>query len=155
MEVFRIVREKYADKLIATGAANRWNREGDYVIYAGSSRSLATLELVVHKSNIKPVLAYKVMVITITDSDHVVTCINQKDLPRNWRSVAAYLALQKTGSDWYETKSTLLLKVPSAVIPREFNYIINSKHPDFPDLVSLTGVEDYFWDLRLFHSGSL
>lgn len=150
MEVFRIVREKYANGLFASGAANRWNKEGDFVIYAGSSRSLSTLELVVHRNAVKPDLAYKVMVISIPDDDRFTDQINPGDLPADWRYLSAYPSLQKRGTDWYESRKSLLFRVPSAVLPKEFNYIINTQHPDYQEHVSLAGVEDYFWDMRLF-----
>lgn len=57
--------------------------------------------------------------------------------------------MQTIGSDWYQARTSLILKVPSAVIPLEYNYIINTEHPDFSDKVSLVRIEDYFWDSRL------
>ncbi len=49
MEVYRIVFEKFADKLYAPGFSGRWNLDGEFVIYAASSRSLASMENMVHK----------------------------------------------------------------------------------------------------------
>ena len=46
--------------------------------------------------------------------------------------------------------NSMVLKVPSAIVPKEYNFIINTKHPDFIDKVSLVRTEDYFWDERLF-----
>ena len=54
MEVFRISKETHAHDLIATGKANRWNLDGQHVIYAGASRALSTLELIVHLNDVKP-----------------------------------------------------------------------------------------------------
>ena len=72
MEVFRICHEKYANLLTSSGSANRWNFQGQNVIYTGSSRSLSTLELVVHRNAIVPTFLYKVMVISIADEDHLI-----------------------------------------------------------------------------------
>lgn len=149
MEVFRISKEKYATALFSSGAANRWNNEGQKVLYAGSSRSLSTLELIVHKGAVKPGLEYKVMVISVADNDHLIKQIKIADLPGNWRRLAAYSDLQKIGADWYKNKDSLILKVPSAVIPYENNFVINTEHPDFKSCVSLIRTEDYFWDTRL------
>ncbi|MCH8318569.1 MAG: RES domain-containing protein [Bacteroidetes bacterium] len=61
MEVFRISRDKYTQQLTSSGTANRWNFNNQYVLYTGSSRSLSTLELVVHRSAIEPTFTYKVL----------------------------------------------------------------------------------------------
>ncbi|MFC0878719.1 RES family NAD+ phosphorylase [Saccharicrinis sp. FJH2] len=150
MEVFRISKTDYADKLTSSGSANRWNYHGQHVIYTGSSRSLSTLELIVHRGTIIPKIEYKVMVISIADDDKLVRQILVKDLAKDWRKMSAYAVLQKTGSEWYENQETLVLKVPSAVIPKEYNYIINTEHPDFLKYVQLIRTEEYFWDTRLF-----
>jgi RES domain-containing protein len=46
MDVFRISQTRYADKLSASGAPNRWNKDNEYVIYTSQSRALCTLEMV-------------------------------------------------------------------------------------------------------------
>ena len=149
MELFRISLDKYAGALTASGAENRWNVAGQTVLYTGSSRSLSTLELVVHRSAIEPTQNYKVMVISVADEDRLVQQVQIRDLPARWRKMSAYPALQKFGSDWYRKKETLLLKVPSSVIVQEYNYLINVTHPDFATMVKLIRTEDYFWDGRL------
>ena len=149
MEVYRISSKRYAQKLAASGSANRWNKRGELVIYAGSSRSLATLELVVYRNAIKPEIDYRVMIISIADSDTLVKNLTTNELPDNWRKFEAYPALQNIGSEWHTSRETLILKVPSAVIPYEHNYIINTEHEDFNANVQLVSTEDYFWDDRL------
>ena len=124
MEVFRISIEKFASKISASGIANRWNSSGQFVVYAGSSRSLATLELVVNRNSIFSSNNYKVMVISIADDDRLYRQIFLKDLPSNWRNLDGYSALQSIGSTWYNANETLVLKVPSAIVPSEYNYVI-------------------------------
>jgi len=150
MELFRISAEKYANKLSSSGSANRWNKSKQFVIYTGSSRSLSSLELVVHRSSIKPSLVYKVMIIYVPDKEELYNQVALKNLPKNWRSIRTYPILQEIGSNWYEKKETLILKIPSAIIPQEYNYIINTSHPDFEKNVKLIDTENYFWDSRLF-----
>jgi len=149
MELFRISAEKHSSKLTSSGASNRWNKKGEYVIYTGSSRSLSTLELVVHRNFIKPDIIYKVMTISVPDTDNLIKTIKINDLPDNWRQFEAYSKLQKIGSEWINSRESLLLEVPSAIIPQEYNYIINTEHPDFKKSVKLIRTENYFWDERL------
>lgn len=150
MEVFKICKEEYSGSLKSSGSANRWNLRGQNVIYSGSTRSLATLELVVRRSSIAPVNNYKVMVISIADDDYLFKQIHINELVENWRTLAVYSSLQEIGSKWYISQGSLILKVPSAVIPYEYNYMINTEHPDFSKNVRIVKVEDYFWDNRLF-----
>ncbi len=149
MEVFRISKADYADKLSSSAIANRWNKNGQNVIYTGSSRSLSTLELIVHKGSVAPQIEYKVMVISIADNDSLIKQIMISDLPEEWRKMSAYPMLQKIGSEWYESQESLILKVPSAIIPNEYNFVINTEHPDFSKNVKLIRKEKYFWDDRL------
>jgi RES domain-containing protein len=148
--VYNIRKEKYASKLTASGVANRWNLDNQYIIYSASSRALATLELVVHKSAIAVNLDYKVLVIELNVTEKDIFTLDNKLLPQNWKSMAAYYQLQKIGSIWYQSKKELLMKVPSAVIPQEFNYLINTQHPDFIKKVKLKTLENFAWDERLF-----
>lgn len=150
MEVFRISKEAYSIELSSSGTANRWNIRGQQVIYTGSSRSLASLELVVHKGAVVPNAEYRVMVISIADDDYLIKQLQIKDLPPNWRTFSAYPMLQRIGSRWITNQESLVLKVPSAVIPFEYNYIINTEHPQFSEKVHLVRTEPYFWDSRLF-----
>ena len=149
MEVFRISHKKYSHSLTASGKANRWNVNGQHVIYTASSRSLATLELQVHMNHIKPEPNYRVMVISLPENDHLIRQIKISELPKNWRKMTAYATLQKIGSTWYQSMEALILKVPSVVVPFEYNYVINVNHPDCRKMVQLARHEDYFWNNRL------
>lgn len=147
MEVFKICREKYSHTLIASGAANRWNKKDEFVIYTGSSRSLSTLEMVAHRSYINISNQYKLLIILISD-ESLIKELNI-NLPENWKSIEAYVELQEIGSKWYHSNESLVLKVPSAIIPQEYNYIINTKHPLFATNIILKKVDDFVWDNRL------
>jgi len=150
VEVFRISRAQYADNLTASGVANRWNYENEYVLYTAASRSLATLELVVQRAAIQPHFTCQLVVIRINDDESLYEQFTQKELPQNWRQEQAYPLLQRLGSQWYHRKSALVLKIPSAIIPKEYNYIINTSHPDFKEEhIKIVDKEPYFWDNRL------
>jgi RES domain-containing protein len=150
MEVFRICSEEFSNKLTTSGKSARWNKDNQFVLYTAHSRALATLELIVHKNAITSILKYKTMVISIKENESFYTRKSIKDMPLKWRSIESYSLLQDIGNDWYVNNKSLILQVPSVVIPQEFNYIINTSHPDFKTSVSLIKTEDYFWDVRLF-----
>lgn len=148
MEVFKICHDKYSNALTASGASNRWNKKDEFVIYTASSRSLSTLELIVHRSAINIAHPYKLLEISIKDKT-LIKEIKIADLPGNWRTLEAYVELQEIGSRWYNSFETLVLKVPSVIISQEFNYVINSKHPLFKKNIILKNKEDFKWDKRL------
>jgi len=149
MEAYRICSEAHVDGLTASGCENRWNRGGQLVIYASGSRSLATVEMLVRRSNILPTLNYRMMVIYFLEDESSIRHIQLKELPDNWRTMEGRSVLQSIGATWYESMESLVLKVPSVVIPQEFNYAINTKHPLFSEHVQLASLEPYFWDRRL------
>lgn len=147
LQVYNLRKEKYAHALVASGTTNRWNREREYVIYTGSSRALSALELVVHRSSIDLGGAYKLLVIALDATENDIETV--ENLPDNWHSLTHYTALQAIGSQWYQAREKLLLKVPSAIISKEFNYLINTSHPDFQSKVRILEKEDFIWDKRL------
>jgi len=149
MFVYNIRKAKYSNAAIASGIANRWNKDEEYVLYAGGTISLSALELVAHRSSINIKMGYKLLHIQTSIQPSDIKTIEVKDLPKNWKSIESYPALQKMGSDWYCSQQSLLLKVPSVLIPWESNYIINVHHPDFSKKVVLESVEDFTWDNRL------
>lgn len=145
MEVYRIVREEYSRSFDVPGRPARWNHQDQFVLYTSSSRALATLELLVNLAAIHPSIDYKVMVIDIPDDIEKVEVIR---LPSNWRLRENH-AVRNLGSDWYRQAENMVLRVPSAVIPQEHNYLVNTRHHDFEQKVKLMDVEDYFWDSRI------
>ena len=147
MKVFRLCKEIYSHNLLASGIANRWNKRGEMVIYAGSSRSLATLESIVHRSSVSIENSYKFLIIEIQKFNSEE--IKLADLPEKWSEFQNLHVTQKIGSDWFLSKKSLFLKVPSAVINQEFNVVINTEHQDFQEFVNIVSTEEYFWDLRL------
>ncbi len=149
LELFRIVKRDFAGSLLASGRAARWNRSNEEVLYTSSSRALASLELLVHRNAIMTGYAYVVLVIEVKLSSASVQEIPLQRLPEQWRHIQFYSELQEMGSNWYQSRSTLLLKVPSAVIPQEQNFVINTKHPLFEKSVRVIRTEDFFWDARL------
>ncbi|MGY6562843.1 MAG: RES family NAD+ phosphorylase [Luteibaculaceae bacterium] len=146
MLIYRICKAQYA-KLRGSGFANRWNKDFEEVLYASQSISLATLELLVNRSGIRMQDSYCIMEIEVP-ANQVVFEIGVGQLPENWRGLAKYSYTQEIGSAWVRSCDSLLLKVPSAVIIQENNFIINTRHPDFSQ-IKIRAILPYFWDERL------
>ena len=78
--------------------------------------------------------------------------IKESQLPSNWRDYPAPEKLANIGTNWIKSKSSLLLDIPSAVVEKENNTLINPLHPDMK-FVNLVNNEKFLFDSRLFKSG--
>lgn len=149
MLIFRICRTEFANGLNASGLAGRWNHNGQRVLYVSSTRSLAALEQLANRSGLILNASYSVMIIKVPDSLDSFRTIDPAILPPDWQRISGYGRLQDLGSNWYYQFESLLLRVPSVLVPQEHNYLINTQHQDFKTKVKLVGIEDFNWDNRL------
>ncbi len=150
MVVFRIAKSAYIGDLSGSGPrlyGGRWNPKGIGVLYASESRALAALEFFVHLSRtiIPPGLSLASIEIPDKASAKEIT---MEELPRNWRSYPAALELADIGSSWIRSKKSLLLRLPSVIMPPEKNVLINPAHPEMIG-VRIIEVEPYSPDPRL------
>lgn len=147
MEVFRISAPRYALSLTASGVANRWNTAGQYIIYTAASASLACLENVVHRGAEGLQAPFKLMRLDIPDQ-LLIEEVPAAMLPTDWQQVTSYPQCQEIGSAWYQLRRSAVLKVPSAIITSESNYLLNTSHPDF-EQVKLLSTADFIFDPRI------
>ena len=147
MIVYRISALKYSGSIQSSGIEARWNRKGQKVIYTSESRSLACLENVVHRSQRGLMGLFKTLVIEIPD-DLKMETIERKMLPEGWSHFNNYRLCQEMGSAWSTSGNTAILKVPSALVPQENNYILNTLHPDFKS-IHLVDAEEFTFDSRI------
>lgn len=152
MEVYRICLEEYSGELFASGIRGRWNSKGNFVIYTAESRALACLENVVHRSGEGLNRNFKVVVIGVPD-DLAVETIQLSKLPKGWHEAGSYAVCQPLGDTWYKDRSSAVLKVPSSIVPNEWNYILNVRHPDF-SRIRIVRREDFEFDPRIKSNGS-
>lgn len=74
--------------------------------------------------------------------------INEADLPSGWKSPSPPKFTKDLGTKWARNKSAAILAVPSAVVPRERNFLLNPKHPDFSK-IRFSAPEPFVFDPRL------
>ena len=146
MIVYRISALKYADRIQPSGIEARWNRKGQKVIYTSGSRSLACLENVVHRSQRGLGELFKTLVIEVPDYLKM-EITEKKTLPVGWNRNDKYRVCQEIGSAWFTSGNSVILKVPSALVPQENNYILNTVHPDFKS-IRLVDAEEFYFDSR-------
>ncbi|MBC7893544.1 MAG: RES family NAD+ phosphorylase [Sphingobacteriaceae bacterium] len=141
MHVYRICLARWADALSASGQAARWNSKGKLVIYTAANRALSCLENVLFRSGEGPMKAFRVLTIEIPD-DVPVEIFDETRLPEHWVSFQEVDGTQAFGDEWLRSGRTAVLKIPSALLPYEFNFLINPNHEDFAR-IRLLGSEPF------------
>lgn len=148
--LYRVSRAKHANDLSGEGArlgGGRWNHKGASIIYTAESRSLAAFEALVHMSQPDFLIGRKMVSVEVPETI-IPKSIDITMLPKDWPAYPPPFALADIGTTWAMSMESLLLRVPSAVVPREFNILINPQHPDIK-LVKILEAEDFVYDDRL------
>ena len=151
MIVYRLAKGRYSQKLSGKGAektGGRWNSKGVPMIYTSDSRALCTTEIAVHMPLGLLPSDYKIISFEIPDSIKILTLPGNK-FPADWNSIPHSGSTQKIGDDFIKQNKSSVFKVPSAVVPGDFNYLLNPNHNDF-QLISIVKIEPFVFDSRLF-----
>ncbi|MBP4138572.1 RES family NAD+ phosphorylase [Flavobacterium geliluteum] len=135
MIVFRIEREKYlSTTLKGIGASMsegyRWNSLNTRMVYTAESRALATLEVSVHLDLSEDLPIDRFYVEIEIPDEILIQEVNLEDLPEDWNAKPPIATTQMIGDDFIDYNESAVLKVPSSIVPEEFNYLINPNHPD-------------------------
>jgi RES domain-containing protein len=135
MVVYRIEREKYLKTtLTGIGASMskgyRWNSFNTKLVYTDENRSLAILEVSVHLDLSEDLPTDRYYVEIEIPLDITIQEVKVEDLPDDWNSKPPTITTQTIGDDFVFQNVAAILKVPSSIVPHEFNYLINPNHPD-------------------------
>ena len=151
MIVWRIARASYA-ALDGEGArlyGGRWNSEGIAVVYTSQSLSLAALEYLVH---IDPQLIPNDLIaaeVRLPDESTLGALVEASAFPPgDWRVVPAPEWQAELGDLWVADGTFLWLAVPSAIVPEEYNVLVNPRHPRISDMQTIS-TRPFRFDARL------
>jgi RES domain-containing protein len=151
MELYRIAQELYADDLSGNGAriyGGRWNNIGSFAVYTSFSRSLALLETLAHTpAKMLQVKIYLLLTLSVPDA------ILPEEMDRNrlisgWDAPDTGPLTRRIGDRFLQSKSALLLSVPSVLMPEENNYLLNPLHSDMKK-VKLVHKRRMYFDSRV------
>lgn len=146
MKVYRISKTRYAKDLEGTGSklyGGRWNAVGTPCIYTSESRALAILEYAVNVNIDLIPRGLSLCVFEIKEKD--ILTVQIEDLPGNWTAIPAPSATKEFGSAILAS-GCAVLKIPSIVVPEEFNYVLN---PLIENAFNLLEVKDFVFDVRI------
>ena len=152
MTVFRIALKSFGattktafNGLSGFSAEGRWHNLGRYLDYAAESRSLATLERLVHYKRFDSVAPHVIYIVDVPN-EYIETVLKS---PTGWDGDDLLPAAQKLGNDWCDRNNSPALQVPSAVTPGEHNLMLNSRHPDWDWKWVVSGPLPFEFDARL------
>ena len=136
IHAWRIVKAKHAAAAFTGDSAKkyggRWNRPGTALVYAAGSASLAMLEMLVHVQSQE--LLNRYVVFELRFEEALVTTVETAALPANWRKSPPPAAVQRVGDAWVAGGGSCVLRVPSSVVPTEWNFLLNPAHTDFAQI---------------------
>lgn len=134
LAAWRLSKARYAaTALSGTGSAlraGRWHARGRPVVYAASSAALALLETLVHVDRADLLRDGYVAVPLAVPAD-LVERVAPGDLPPDWRAWPHPASTRRLGTAWFDGRRSVALVVPSAVVPHEWNVLLNPTHPAF------------------------
>lgn len=146
MLLYRIAKKAYIEDLSGLGSrlyGGRWNEKGYSAIYTSSSLALCMCETLVHCD--KSIIPQNMFFAEMEIPDEMV--------PADFFKISQNEETSIAGTKWLKEKSSVAIRVPSVILPAEynkdFNVILNPEHQDFAKLKINTVVECPF-DLRLF-----
>lgn len=107
-------------------APGRWHHAGQPVVYLAESPAVALLEVCVHTSANDVPPEFNLLKLEAPDVQFRV--IQPDDLPSGWQSRLE--VTRDLGTAWLRRRETVLLQVPSAIVPQTTNFILNPTHSD-------------------------
>jgi RES domain-containing protein len=151
MIVYRLAKEIYSSDLSGKGAeksGGRWNSRGIAIVYTSESRALCTAEIAVHTP--LGILPKDYQLITIEIPDGIKTRkILSNELPADWNSIPHSGKTQELGDFFIKENEFAVMKVPSAVVQGDSNYLINPNHQDTGE-IQILKIEPFIFDQRMF-----
>ena len=134
--VWRICKKQFLRSAFSGEAAGanggRWNSPGTPMVYTAFSQSLAALEILVHTADPSDLVDLDYVVVPVRVDDAMI--LDVPKLPTDWRAYPAPLSTMKLGDRWAAETMSLVLRVPSAIVNAESNFLLNPAHKDFGKL---------------------
>ncbi len=153
MKVYRLSRAAFANDLSGAGSSfkgARWNSIGTVMIYTAQSRALAMAEIMVHFT--ATMLPADYMMVSMDIPDYLnIQHLSDEKLPPGWNVFPYLSSTQQIGDSFIQENKFPVLRVPSAVVSGEFNFLLNPHHPEFKR-ITIVKTEKFPFDSRIFHS---
>jgi RES domain-containing protein len=148
---WRIAKKKYAASAFdgegSKRKGGRWTPKGYPAVYTAQTESLAALEQFVQLGDEGQNIQFVCFKIELPDD--IIEEIDITSLPNNWKDTPAPDALKIYGAKWLSEGQSAVLKVPSALISSECNFILNPLHQDFQRII-ISAPEEFYYNPRMW-----
>ena len=151
MIVYRLTTGEHINDLSGTGSklyGGRWNSAGLSALYTTGYISLAVLENLVYLQKYKTPADYHLLTIELPDI-RLPVVITKEKLKRTWKDDLNYSRFM--GDEFLKSHQALYLKVPSAIVDQENNFIVNPDHSS-AGKIKVISSQAFVFDKRLFLS---
>jgi RES domain-containing protein len=131
--------------------SSRWTSLGRRVIYFAESPTAALVETLVHLEVDSEDIPdfYTLLKILVPDS----LVIQSLDPPAGSEWKQDMELTRRIGDAWLASQETPLARVPSAIAPQTWNYLLNPEHPEAKQIQVAEVIKERF-DNRLFRFGT-
>jgi RES domain-containing protein len=148
MTLWRISNYETLDGAGGLLVSARWHTKGYPVVYCTMNPATALLETIVHMEIDSEDRPEHFHVLRIEGPDSLsIERIEADSLSPNW--VEDMNATQAIGDRWLSERRSLLLQVPSVLVPETWNVLVNPQHSEI-NLLKITATYDHAFDARLF-----
>ena len=129
-------------------ASARWHTKGSRIVYLADSPMSALVETLVHQDVDSEDIpdAYTLLRIVISETIAIETL--EPPAHNEWKQSSE--STRQIGDAWLTSSKTALARVPSAIMPYTWNYLLNPEHPDAALVRIAEAIQERF-DERLFH----
>lgn len=152
MTIYRLTKARHQETAFtgygALQSDGRWHQAGVPVVYASDTPAGALLEIIAH-TEASSLLRHAYVLFTIRfQPDRHLLVLEPEAWPADWRAFPWRSASQHVGTRWMQDQDSVVLQVPSAIVPQQHNYLINPQHPRFEEL-QVEGPTPFEIDTRL------
>jgi RES domain-containing protein len=156
MRVWRICNVRHAATAFSGEGARlfsaRWNPAGVPMVYASTSLSLATIEVLVHLGAEDTPDELVSIEAELPVDEESCERIDLRGLPEDWRK-EKHPALPLIGAEWVLARRSLVLLAPSVAVDGEWNALVNPEHPDAAK-IKVAKAKPFRFDERMFKTKS-
>lgn len=151
LRAYRLLAPRWVESALSGEGARkfggRWNSVGTAMIYLAGSRALAALETLVHLTT-PATRAKPFSMIEVTLPANSIETLSVAALPKDWELSPPAQATMTLGDEWLQSQRSLVLRVPSTLVPGEPNYLLNPQHPAMAEVTASKPVA-FSFDPRL------
>jgi RES domain-containing protein len=129
----------------------RWHTMGKPIVYLSDSPANSMLERIVHLQDGSGKLPQVYDLLRILAPEGIATHDPLPLAASTWKQDVA--STQRLGDAWLASLETAIARVPSAIVPYTWNYLLNPLHPEAKQVKIEEVIRERF-DNRLFRFGS-